>query len=98
LHHFLEIPNYLSSEECDDIVRLAQEQGLETSQTLDEDLYEDPEGFQDDQSDVFEYYDYNKDNFLDVDEVSPMYLEVKCYAYSLFCCYTVLYRFAQMIR
>ncbi|CAB4042776.1 Transmembrane prolyl 4-hydroxylase, partial [Paramuricea clavata] len=63
-----EIPNYLSSEECDEIVRLAQEQGLEISQTLDEDLYEDPEGFQDDQSDVFEYYDYNKDNFLDVDE------------------------------
>jgi hypothetical protein len=27
---------------------------------------------------------------LDADEVSPMYLEVKCYAYSLFC--TVLPR------
>lgn len=59
----------MSPEECDDIIRLANEQGLQTSETMDEDMFEDEKNFQEAHDDVFEYYDYNKDNFLDVDEV-----------------------------
>jgi hypothetical protein len=74
LHHILEIPNYLSSEECDDIIRLAQEKGLETSQTMNEEMGEDVDSLEEeDQSEFFEYYDYNNDNFLDVDEVNTMH-------------------------
>ncbi|XP_028401217.1 transmembrane prolyl 4-hydroxylase-like isoform X1 [Dendronephthya gigantea] len=67
-----EIRNYMSPEECDDIIRLAKEQGLQTSETMDEDMFEDEQNFQEADGDVFEYYDYNKDNFLDVDEVTNL--------------------------
>jgi hypothetical protein len=72
LYNLLEIPNYLSAEECDDIIRLAKEQGLETSTTMDEDVFEDVAILQEDQADILKYYDYNKDGFLDIDEV-PYY-------------------------
>lgn len=71
--HILEIPNFLSPEECDDIIRLAQKQGLVRSSTMDENLFEDEEKVGEDQRQVFEYYDYNKDDLLDIDEVSDIY-------------------------
>ncbi|XP_046839022.1 transmembrane prolyl 4-hydroxylase-like isoform X2 [Xenia sp. Carnegie-2017] len=64
-----EIPNYLSEAECDDIIEIAKNQGLETSVTFNEDTIEEiPENKVDDH-DLFVYYDYNNDEHLDVKEV-----------------------------
>lgn len=73
MYPILEIPNYLSPEECDDIIKMAEEHGLQRSETMDEDMFEDVKNFEEDHNDIFNYYDYNKDDFLDVDEVSTLY-------------------------
>ena len=60
---------------------MADEQGLQKSETMDEDMLEDVKYFEEDHDhhNIFEYYDYNKDNFLDVDEVSAIaFVNAEC--------------------
>ena len=36
-------------------------------------MFEDVKNFEENHDDIFKYYDYNKDDFLDVDEVRTLY-------------------------
>ena len=87
---YLEIPNFLSPEECDEIIKVAEEMGLETSSTMDQGLLEDEQYFKDDQDSLFEYYDINKDAAMDIDEVSILKYESDSVSDNLYLIYTGL--------
>ncbi|XP_006822380.1 transmembrane prolyl 4-hydroxylase-like [Saccoglossus kowalevskii] len=66
-----EIPNFLTDEECEHIIQLAEEKELTNSTTLEdmEEYDEEPEEVDMNMEDLFEGLDENKDGFLDVDEI-----------------------------
>ncbi|XP_072507776.1 transmembrane prolyl 4-hydroxylase isoform X2 [Notamacropus eugenii] len=65
-----EIPNFLSEEECKLIIHLAQLKGLQKSQTLPTDEYEEAmEMIEVSPMDIFNLLDYNQDGRLQLKEV-----------------------------
>ena len=64
--------------------------GLETSSTMDQGLLEDEQYFKDDQDSIFEYYDINKDDVMDIDEVSILKYESDSVSDNLYLIYTGL--------
>lgn len=62
-----EFKDFLSSEECDRLIELAQENGLETSRTLGDDEESDIERFLDLQK--FDKWDKDKNGSIEVSEV-----------------------------
>lgn len=64
-----EIPNFLSDEECDHIIRLAKNEGLETSQTLKEGERQDTMSLGKNTKKYFQVWDKNRDGQIDMDEV-----------------------------
>lgn len=78
LSSFLEIEDFLTEQECDDIIFMAQTQGLEKSMTLGEQIPVGEEGsvnktaerlIPEDPADTFQQLDTNFDGQLDVGEV-----------------------------
>ena len=64
-----EIPNFLSDEECDHIIRLAKNEGLETSQTSKEGEKQDTMSLGKNTKKYFQVWDQNRDGQIDMDEV-----------------------------
>ena len=78
-HFFLEIEDFLSEEECDDIIFMAKTQGLERSKTLGEKVPEGEElspnrtaerNVPENPEETFQNLDLNADGSIDVAEVS----------------------------
>ena len=65
-----EIPNFLSEDECDHIIRLAKNEGLETSQTLKEGEKQDTKSLGQNTKEYFHLWDQNRDGQIDMDEVN----------------------------
>lgn len=64
-----EIPNFLSDEECDHIIQLAKNEGLETSQTVKEGEKHDTMSLGKNTKEYFKVWDQNRDGQIDMDEV-----------------------------
>ena len=67
---FLEIPNFLTDEECQRIINLASREGLDTSEV------QDPEtgiNIEPTNEKTFHSWDYNSDGVIDKVEVSMSY-------------------------
>ena len=71
VYYIAEIPNFLSSEECDYIVVLAKEKGMETSHTLKEGVEQDTKSLGKNTLSHFQKWDQNQDGVIDTDEVYP---------------------------
>lgn len=64
-----EIPNFLSEEECDHIIKLAKNEGMETSQTLREGVKQDTRALGKNTKEYFDVWDLNHDGQIDMDEM-----------------------------
>ncbi|XP_073259502.1 transmembrane prolyl 4-hydroxylase-like isoform X1 [Porites lutea] len=64
-----EIPNFLSDEECDHIIQLAKNEGLETSQTVKEGEKHDTMSLGKNTKEYFKVWDQNRDGQIDMDEM-----------------------------
>ena len=64
-----EISNFLSVEECEHIIKLAKEEGMETSQTLKEGIKQDTRALGKNTKEYFDMWDQNQDGQIDMDEV-----------------------------
>jgi len=65
----IEIPNFLSEEECDHIINLAKKEGLQMSQTLKGGLKHDTWALGKNTKKHFDLWDRNKDGQIDMDEM-----------------------------
>ena len=65
-----EIAHFLSDEECDHIMKLAKDEGLEKSRTLKEGIQEDTRALGKNTKMYFDLWDLNEDGHIDVDEVT----------------------------
>ena len=64
-----EIADFLSDEECDHIIKLAKDEGLETSRTLMEGIKYDKRALGKNTKKNFDVWDLNEDGHIDKDEV-----------------------------
>ncbi|XP_068676643.1 transmembrane prolyl 4-hydroxylase-like isoform X4 [Montipora foliosa] len=64
-----EIAHFLSDEECDHIMKLAKDEGLEKSRTLKEGIKEDTRALGKNTKMYFDLWDLNEDGHIDVDEM-----------------------------
>ena len=76
----IEIPNFLSEEECDHIISLAKKEGLQMSQTLKGGLKHDTWALGKNTKKHFDLWDQNKDGQIDMNEVhwGSFYSSTKC--------------------
>ena len=65
----IEIPNFLTHEECDHIIHLAKKKGLKMSETTEEGLKYDTSALGKNTKKHFDLWDQNKDGQIDMDEV-----------------------------
>ena len=87
-HLSLEIEDFLTEQECDDIIFMAQTQGLERSLTLGEEIPVDEENsanrtaerlMPEDPADAFQQLDTNLDGHLNFAEVSRNMMSFTCF-------------------
>ncbi|XP_048587475.1 transmembrane prolyl 4-hydroxylase isoform X2 [Nematostella vectensis] len=64
-----EIPDFLSAEECDHIISLAEKQGLKNSSTVGDSLEKDIESLGSNSKEEFVYWDMDNSSMIDLDEM-----------------------------
>lgn len=71
-----EVPHFLTDEECDHVIKLAQENGLETSGVVSELLPSLSDGNEEEVRQIFTHLDFNEDKFLSPSEFADGLLDI----------------------
>lgn len=70
------MPHFLTDEECDHVIKLAQENGLETSGVVSELLPSLSDGNEEEVGEIFTHLDFNEDKFLSPSELADGLLDI----------------------